>query len=139
MRVFPVYPVREDPQASPPLKVFLDRRVSAATPALLVCLVRMVTQVPRAKMVSRAVTVIREMPASQAFPDPRDHLELQDFPAKMDTLVFLEQRVTRVTPDSRVFQAWWASRENPVFLDSLVWTVPPGTLVLRETEENQAL
>lgn len=105
MRVSPVCPAREDPQASPPLKVFLDRRVSAATPAHLVCLVRTVTQVPRVRTVSQAATAIREMPASQAFPDPRDHLERQDFPAKMDTLALLEQRVTRVTPDSRVFQA----------------------------------
>lgn len=139
MRASPVCPAREDPQASLLLKVFLDRRASAATPVHLVCLARTATRAPKVRTVSQASTARREMPASQAFPDPRDHLDHPDFPDKMDTLVLLEQRVTRATPDSRVFQAWWDSRENLVFLDSLVWTVPPGSLVFKETEENQVL
>lgn len=48
----------------------------------------------------------REMLDSQASQDHRDHPDQQDFPAKMDSLAFREQRVTREMPASLVFQAW---------------------------------
>lgn len=106
IRVSPACPDKEDPQASLPLKVFLDRRVSAATPARLVFLVRTATLVPRVKTVSQVWTAKRETLDSQASQDHRDHPGQPDFPAKMDSLAFREQRVTREMPASLVFQAW---------------------------------
>lgn len=105
-KVSPGFPARGDPQASLPLKVFRDRRASAATPVRQVCLVRTATRAPRVRTVSQAWMVKREMPAFQASQDPQGHLGHQDFPAKMDSLEFRELRVTRVTMASRVFQAW---------------------------------